>query len=259
VGSSIVVPGPRLAVALVVLTAIAAGVSAASQLGYSRQIAVAAIRAAVQLMAVSLVIAAVVASASLTAGFVAMMFSIAALTSGRRISGRGGWWAAAPIAVGAGPVISGVLLSGLVPPRPIAIVPIAGIVIGGAMTATSVAGRRAIDELATRRGEFEAALALGFLRRDAALLICRDAAAQALIPALDQTRTVGLVALPGAFVGVLLGGAGPVAAGATQLLVLVGLLAAQVLAVAVTAELVAFGRLRRTPRTARLPRRSRRG
>ena len=30
------------------------------------------------------------------------------------------------------------------------------------------------------------------------------AAGQALIPALDQTRTVGLVTLPGAYVGVLL-------------------------------------------------------
>jgi len=35
------------------------------------------------------------------------------------------------------------------------------------------------------------------------------AAALALVPGLDQTRTVGLVTLPGAFVGVLLAGASP--------------------------------------------------
>jgi ABC-type iron transport system FetAB permease component len=35
-------------------------------------------------------------------------------------------------------------------------------------------------------------------------------------PVLDQTRTVGLVRLPGAYVGVLLGGAGPLRAGATR-------------------------------------------
>jgi putative ABC transport system permease protein len=68
-------------------------------------------------------------------------------------------------------------------------------------------------------------------------------AATALVPALDQTRTVGLVTLPGAFVGVLLGGGSAVQAGAAQLLVLVGLLAAEALAVWVTVELVAAGRL----------------
>ena len=89
--------------------------------------------------------------------------------------------------------------------------PIAGILIGGAMTATSLSGRRVLDELRDRHGEYEAALALGFLPRDAALEVCRPVSGQALTPALDQTRTVGLVTLPGAFVGVLLGGgfAGP--------------------------------------------------
>ena len=59
------------------------------------------------------------------------------------------------------------------------------------------------------------------------------------MPALDQTRTVGLVTLPGAFVGVLLGGGGPVQAGVTQLLVLVSLLAIEAVAVVVTVEVVA--------------------
>ena len=77
------------------------------------------------------------------------------------------------------------------------------------MTATSLAGRRLRDELSHRRGEVEAALALGLLRRDAVLLVGRPAAATALVPALNQTRTVGLVTLPGAFVGVLLGGGSP--------------------------------------------------
>ena len=69
------------------------------------------------------------------------------------------------------------------------------------------------------------------------------AASTALVPPLDQTRTVGLVTLPGAFVGVLLGGGSPTEAGAAQLLVLVGLLAAQVTAVWTVVELVARGRL----------------
>lgn len=55
-------------------------------------------------------------------------------------------------------------------------------------------------------------------------MVCQDAARLALIPGLDQTRTVGLVTLPGAFVGTLLGGASPMEAAALQLVVLVGIL-----------------------------------
>jgi putative ABC transport system permease protein len=73
--------------------------------------------------------------------------------------------------------------------------------------------------------------------------VLRPAAATALVPPLDQTRTVGLVTLPGAFVGVLLGGGSPLEAGAAQLLVLVGLLGTQVVAVWTVVELVARGRL----------------
>ncbi|WP_446213608.1 ABC transporter permease [Micromonospora sp. IBSANI012] len=246
--STMLVVGPKLAVTLVVLTAVAAAVATVGRLGHGRQIAVAAVRAAIQLAAVSLLIAAIVASLWATAAFVVVMCAVAAGTSGRRITGGArGWWAAVPIVVGSLTVVLGLLLVGLVPARGIAVIPVAGILIGGAMTATSLAGRRALDELTGRWGEVEAALALGLLPRDAVLLVCRPAAGQALIPALDQTRTVGLVTLPGAFVGMLLGGAGPLAAGITQLVVLVGLLAVEAVAVVLTVELVARGRLRPAP------------
>jgi putative ABC transport system permease protein len=57
--------------------------------------------------------------------------------------------------------------------------------------------------------------------------IARTAAGEALVPALDQTRTTGLVTLPGAFIGALLGGADPVQAARFQLVVLAALICAQ--------------------------------
>lgn len=237
--------GPKLAVALALLTAVAAAVAIVGRLGHGRQIAVAAARAALQLAAVSLVITAIISSLWATAAFVMLMCAVATVTSGRRITGGpNGWWAGVPIATVSLTVVAALLVAGLVPLRGIAIIPIAGILTGGAMTATSLAGRRFNDDLRARRGEVEAALALGLLPRDAALLVCRPAASQALIPALDQTRTVGLVTLPGAFVGVLLGGASPLTAGIIQLFVLVGLLAVEATAIVLTIELMARGRLR---------------
>lgn len=251
-GSSVVDPDLRLAVVLVALTALAATAGRLSGLGEQRPILVAAVRATVQLAVVSAVLLAVVRSLPLSAAFVVLMTAVATATAAGRATGlplrapgaRSRLLAAGvPVAGGAAPVVLLVLAGGAVPLRGESVIPIAGILIGGAMTATSLAGRRLREELEQRRGEVEAALALGFPPRDAVLFVIRPAAASALIPPLDQTRTVGLVTLPGAFVGVLLGGGTPAQAGAAQLLVLVGLLAAEMLAVWAVTELVGRGAL----------------
>lgn len=235
-----------LGVVLAVLLAFAAAVAAWASLGRSREIVVAGLRATVQLAAVSALIGWVVHSLAPLLGFVALMFAVAVRTAGRRITGnRTWWWAALPIGAGVVPVVVALLLTGLVPLRGIALIPVTGILIGGALTATVLGGRRALDEIAVRHGEVEAGMALGLLDRDARLEIARPVAADALLPGLDQTRTVGLVTLPGAFVGMLLGGASPVEAGAVQLFVLVALMAVQVVAVALVLELVARGVLHR--------------
>ena len=248
-GSTVVI-GWGLAVALVVLIVIAVSVTRLAGVGSARAIGTAAARAVLQLAVVSVVIVAVVRSLWLSALFVLVMTSVAAFTSGRRMTpDRSGLLAVLPIVLGVAPVVAVLVLTGAVPVTGIALVPVCGIVIGGAMTGTSLCGRRALDELALRHGEYEAALSLGLRERDAAMLLTLPAAGQAMVPAMDQTRTVGLVTLPGAFVGVLIGSGNPVQAGAAQLLVLIGLLAAESVAVVVTAELVARGRIRR-PRNA---------
>ena len=253
-GGSTVVLGWGLGVALAALTLVAVAVSGLAGLGVGRRIAVAAARAVLQLGVVSLVIVAVVRSLAYSLLFVLVMLVVAALTSARRMTrDRSGLYAVLPIASGAAPVVAVVVATRAVPVTGIALVPVCGIVIGGAMTATSLCGRRALDELALRHGEYEAALSLGLLERDAALELVRPAARQALVPPTDQTRTVGLVTLPGAFVGVLIGSGDPVQAGAAQVLVLIGLLAAEAIAVVVTVELVARGRIRRPPATVGSP------
>jgi putative ABC transport system permease protein len=245
-GGSAVVIGWGLGAALLALVVVAVAAAGFGRLGVGRAAGTAALRALVQLAVVSAIIVAVVGSLPLSVAFVLVMLIVAALTAARRMTpSRSGLLAVLPIAAGTAPVIAIVLATGAVPLTGIALVPVCGIVIGGAMTATSLAGRRTLDELTTRHGEYEAALSLGFRDRDAALEIARPSAAQALVPALDQTRTVGLVTLPGAFVGVLIGSGDAVQAGAAQLLVLVGLLAAEAIAVLVTVELVARGRIRR--------------
>ncbi len=138
------------------------------------------------------------------------------------------------------------VVTGAVPLTGLVLIPLVGQLIGGALVATALAGRRLLDELQQRSGEVEAALALGMVDRAARLEVARPVAGSALMPALDQTRTVGTVTLPGAFVGMLLGGATPIQAGVVQLYVLVALLAVESVAILVVLEIIARGLLTRS-------------
>jgi putative ABC transport system permease protein len=179
-----------------------------------------------------------------SAGFALLMFAVATFTSARRVDAvHDVGWLSVGLAGGVLPVLTLLFVSGAIPLNGPSLVPTAGIVIGGAMTANTLAGRRAFDDLRHGMGSYEAALALGLRRRDAVLEVVSPSSREALTPVLDQTRTVGLVTLPGAYVGVLLGGGSPVQAGAAQIMVLVGLLAAETITVVVLVQLIALGRV----------------
>ncbi|WP_405756782.1 ABC transporter permease [Streptomyces sp. NBC_01420] len=241
---------PVLGWVLAVLLAVAVVVTATARLspdqgfGRGREVLTAGARAAVQLAAVSAVIGWVVHHGAALFGFVLLMYAAAVRTAGRRItSDSTWWWAGVPIAAGVLPAVVLLLATGLLPPRGIALIPVTGILIGGALTATVLAGRQSLAALEQRHGEVEAGFAIGMTDRDARIEIARPAASDSLVPGLDQTRTVGLVTLPGAFVGMLLGGADALTAGAVQLFVLIALMAVQAVAVTVTLELVARARI----------------
>ena len=204
----------------------------------ARQTFFAIARALVQMVLVALVISQVSRSWALTSVFLVLMFVVATLTAARRI-GQLAWWVpAAAIAAGVLPVVGLMLGFGVLPFSALAMIAVVGQLIGGAVTAANLAGRRLHQELEQRSGEVEAALALGFSTRDARNLVARPVASEALLPGIDQTRTVGTVTLPGAFVGLVLGGASPLEAGLVQLIVLVNLMVVQGICVAVSAELI---------------------
>lgn len=253
-----VAPSPdwRLAAVLLVLLAVAVTASRLAHLSVERETVVAAVRAVLQLTAVSLVITAALASIWWSLLFSLVMLAVASRTSAGRIGagGRQVAWVALAITAGTLPVLGLVLGSGTIPFNGAGLVPTAGIIIGNTMTAATLTGRRAYDELDAHFGSYEAGLALGLRSPDAAVEVLRPSAKEALTPSLDQTSTVGLVTLPGAFVGVLLGGGTPLQAGAAQVLVLVGILAAQAITCGVLLRLVAHGRVVRGDMRGRYPR-----
>lgn len=253
-----IAPSPdwRLAVVLAVLVGVGVAASWVAHLRVERETVVAGVRAVLQLAAVSLVITAALASIWWSLLFSLVMLVVATVTSSRRIGARGRevLWVGLAIAAGTLPVLALVLGSGTIPFNGEGLVPTAGIIIGNTMTAATLTGRRAYDELDAHFGSYEAGLALGLQSHDAAIEVIQPTAREALTPNLDKTSTVGLVTLPGAFVGVLLGGGTPVQAGAAQILVLVGIMAAQAITCGVLLRLVAHARVVRDQMRGRYPR-----
>jgi putative ABC transport system permease protein len=237
---------PTLIVVCVVMTLAAAMVNRLVLNGSVWEAPSAAVRAALQLAAVSTVLAVALQRLWSSMLVLLVMFVVASITAARRSQAQhGAWWLAVALAAGMVMVIPLVTLTGVVPFTGVAVVPVFGIVLGGTMTASAVAARRALDALTQRAGEVEAALSLGLPERFSRMLVIERPLSDALLPNLDQTRTAGLVTLPRAFVGVLLATGSAAQAAAVQVLVLVSLLLAQTCGVAVVGELVVRGKITR--------------
>ncbi len=246
--------GWGLAIALILLVALGVVAAHVGRLGapdaqgrarpLAREQVVAALRAVVQLALIAGVVTWAVQTWWGGALFALVMFAIGVWTTTGRVGVRACWpWTALAMAAGVLPVLLIVFLAGAAPFNGITIVALGGIVTGNMMTAHTLAGRRTFAELRAQQGTYEAALALGFERAPAIGLVADRVLGEALVPNIDQTRTVGLVTLPGAFIGVLLGGGSPLQAGAAQVLVLIGIMAGQACTVAVFGALVRLARI----------------
>jgi putative ABC transport system permease protein len=226
-----------VAAALVVL---AVGLSRAGGLGLERELLVTAVRAALQLAAVGAFVTLVFEHGWLASVFVAVMLATATIAAGRRLAGIGDRYARAGAAIAVGVAVGTVPLfaAGAFDTDPRELIPIVGILTGGAMAATAVTGRRLAEAIGDDLAAVETRLALGVNVRTALHPLVRSAAVTGLIPALDQTRNVGLVTLPGTFVGLILGGASPAEAARVQLTVLLALLAVEAVSALVIVRLV---------------------
>jgi putative ABC transport system permease protein len=222
----------RLALALAALLALGCGALTAARVRVRREVLVAAGRAVVQLGVIAVVLGAVFRYPLTAAAVLVVMVTAATLTAGGRLTGlpRPRRSVAVAVLTGALPTLAVVFGSGAQDLTARNVVATGGIVVGGTMTASSLAGRGMLAGMRHRRAEIEGWLALGATPRQATADVVRTAVGEALVPAVDQTRTVGLVTLPGAFVGALAGGASPGQAARFQLTVLVALLCAQALA-----------------------------
>ncbi|MCJ1716038.1 ABC transporter permease [Curtobacterium sp. VKM Ac-2922] len=189
--------------------------------------ALAILRGTAQLAAISLVLAGVITSPPLIALALTVMFTVAVLTSSRRLGSVRQMVVPVAVSMGVGVLVSGVVVfgTGAIELSPRYALAVGGIVIGNAMTIATISGRRFRELVDDRWDDVEGWLAVGATPRQATRHLVRRAVSAALVPTVDQTRTTGLVTLPGAFVGAVFGGVSPIEAGRFQIVVLAAIMA----------------------------------
>jgi UDP-glucose/iron transport system permease protein len=223
------------------LVALALAISFWRRTDLEGDIAVAAVRAFVQLTAIGYAIKLIFEADTfwLVLALLSVMVLFGAFTArGRAKRVPGAFWPLlAGLAIAAASTLGLVVALGIFEPTPRYLVPVGGMVIGNAMTASAVALNRLGDEVADSRARIEATLALGATTRQAAAPFVRRALRSGTIALIDSTKTTGLIFFPGTMVGMLLAGAEPTDAVRLQLILLYALLGSTAIAALVATGL----------------------
>jgi len=186
------------------------------------------LRGALQLAAISVILTGIINDPLWVGVGLLVMFAAAVATVTRRIgmSPHHLLWVATAMGLGVAVTLGIVFATGAIEFSPRYVLAIGGIVIGNAMSIATLSGRRFHEAVIDHWDEVEGWLALGATPRQSTRELARRAVDFAMIPPTDQTKTTGLVTLPGAFVGAIFGGASPLEAGRFQIVVLAGILCA---------------------------------
>ncbi|KAJ7519166.1 hypothetical protein O6H91_17G077700 [Diphasiastrum complanatum] len=150
------------------------------------------------------------------------MVLVAGYTAGKRAKHvpKGAYIAGASILAGTFLTMIMLVLLRVFPLTPRYAIPVTGMMVGSAMTVTGVTLKRLRDDLRLQQNQVETALALGATPRQATHKQVKRALVVALSPVLDNAKTVGLIALPGAMTGLIMGGASPLEAIQLQIVVM---------------------------------------
>ena len=234
--------GPWDVATSLLLVALAIGLSRWQRLNVERSIIWASARAAVQLLAVGFLLRLIFDSSGAwlwSALWIIGMVVMAAETVHHRAKAIPGIRGIALLGMGSagGVALALVFIPDIIEVDPVMLVVVAGITIGNTLPATVLAVHRIQQYVADHRLELEGLLGLGFDARGAARYLVADTARTALIPQIERTKVVGLIALPGAMTGLLLAGVDPVDAVLLQIVVMYVILGSVATSVAVVTAL----------------------
>lgn len=227
-----------LALILVVLAWV---VGRIKRLGVGNDIAFGTVRSIVQLIAVGYALHYIfdLQSLWLIGLAIAVMMLVGSHAAAGRVKGLKGAYLIAllSILIASSITIATLLATRIVNLEARYLIPLAGMIVGNSMNACALTMDRLRSDLKSNRLAIETSLALGKSWRLASHEYVRNATRAGIMSILNFLKTVGIVALPGAMTGMILGGAEPLEAVCLQLVVGYMLLASNTISSVVGAEL----------------------
>ncbi|TWF53216.1 ABC transporter permease [Neorhizobium alkalisoli] len=231
------------------LVLVNATLSLIADLGIHRSILIASARMVAQLLLVGFVLGYIFTSADhwLSLLVIAAMLCAATFEVGSRQRSRlaGPWhYGLSGIAVSSGTVlVAGFALLTVADSAdwtaPRIVIPIVGIILGSAMSASSVALNTMFGGVSAERAAIEAQLSLGRSRAQAMKPLMQRAIYAGTLPVLNQMAGAGVITLPGIMSGQILAGANPLTAAQSQIFLMLLLCAASTASVVAAVWLAA--------------------
>lgn len=118
------------------------------------------------------------------------------------------------------------------------LIPIAGMVIGNAMSSIAVAADRLFSGMDAREDEMFSLIALGATPFEAAFPSIKASIAAGMTPTLATMSAAGIVSIPGMMTGQILAGADPLGAAKYQIVILMAITAANTVAIMLACFLI---------------------
>lgn len=213
-----------------VLVLLSLFISYKEELGFGKDIIVAALRAFIQLSIAGFVLTKIFDIDSIYVSLLAILIIIlnASWNASKRGENIENSFRIALFSIGITTVIIlGVLLfSGSLKFVPSQVIPITGMIVGNSMSAVGVAYSNLVNFFTDNYQRVQERLALGATPREASLGLIRQTISEGLIPTIDQAKTMGLVSLPGMMTGLLFAGVTPTKAILYQIMVMFVMIAA---------------------------------
>ncbi|WP_423793249.1 ABC transporter permease [Methanocaldococcus indicus] len=113
-----------------------------------------------------------------------------------------------------------ILIFGVIELKPEYVIPLAGMVVGNTMNTTQLTLENIIEMIKNDKNTLLGYFALGATELIALKPYIKKAVKLAIIPQMNRTKSVGIIFIPGAMVGMILAGANPIKAAEIQIVIM---------------------------------------
>ncbi len=224
-----------------VLVALSIGIARYWRIPVAKEMALGSVRSFIQLVAVGYALEFIfnLESVPLIILAILVMITVGAHAASGRVKNLKRGFLISFVAMTSGSLVTLaiMLVIDIIPFEARYVIPLGGMIISNSMNASALCVTRLTADVRNSKLAIESALALGKSWYAATLEMQREASIAGMLSILNFMKTVGIVALPGAMTGMILGGADPLEAVLLQIIVAYMLLSAVTITSIVTVHL----------------------